>query len=90
MDLFFVFYFLKMLFIHERHRERERGKDTGRGRSRLHAGSLMWDSILVSRIIPQAAGSAKPLRHGGCPRPSFLMLHFVNYSLVHLIFFKTL
>ena len=26
-------------------RERERGRDTGRGRSRLHAGSLMWDSI---------------------------------------------
>ena len=30
----------------ERERERERGRDTGRGRSRLHAGSLMWDSIL--------------------------------------------
>ena len=26
--------------------ERERGRDTGRGRSRLHAGSPMWDSIL--------------------------------------------
>ena len=25
--------------------ERERGKDGGRGRSRLHAGSPMWDSI---------------------------------------------
>ena len=23
----------------------ERGRDTGRGRSRLHVGSLMWDSI---------------------------------------------
>ena len=23
----------------------KRGRDTGRGRSRLHAGSLMWDSI---------------------------------------------
>ena len=30
----------------ERERERERGRDAGRGRSRLHAGSLMWDSIL--------------------------------------------
>ena len=29
----------------ERERERERGTDTGRGRSRLHAGSLIWDSI---------------------------------------------
>ena len=27
-------------------RDRERGRDTGRGRSRLHAGSLMWDSNL--------------------------------------------
>ena len=26
-------------------RERERGRDTGRGRSRLHAGSPIWDSI---------------------------------------------
>ena len=37
------------LFIHERHRqrerERERGRDTGREKSKLHAGSLMWDSI---------------------------------------------
>ena len=27
-------------------RERERGRDTGGGRSRLHAGSPTWDSIL--------------------------------------------
>ena len=26
-------------------RERERGRDTGEGKSRLHAGSPMWDSI---------------------------------------------
>ena len=25
--------------------ERERGRDTGKERSRLHAGSLTWDSI---------------------------------------------
>ena len=38
------FSFLRFyLFIHGRHRER--GRDTGRGRSRLHAGSLTWDSI---------------------------------------------
>ena len=29
----------------QRDRETERGRDTGRGRSRLHAGSLMRDSI---------------------------------------------
>ena len=36
-------------------RERERGRDTGRGRSRLHAGSLMWDSIpgLQDRALGQ-------------------------------------
>ena len=32
---FFIFYFFKILFIHERYTER--GRDTGRGRSRLHA-----------------------------------------------------
>ena len=43
-----LFFFLKIfiyLFI-ETQRERERGRDTGRGRSRLHVGSLTWDSIL--------------------------------------------
>ena len=39
-----LFFLIKIyLFIHERHRER--GRDTGRGRSRLPAGSPMWDSI---------------------------------------------
>ena len=38
-------FFFKLLFIYDRHtvRERERGRDTGRGRSRLPAGSPMWD-----------------------------------------------
>ena len=26
-------------------RDKETGRDTGREKSRLHAGSLMWDSI---------------------------------------------
>ena len=56
----YEYIFFKILFIHERHSERgrgaetqvegeekrERGRDIGRGRSRLHAGSLTWDSIL--------------------------------------------
>ena len=29
----------------QKERERERGRDTGRGKSRLHAGSPMWDLI---------------------------------------------
>ena len=44
-NLSLLFFFLKIyLFIDERHREWAR--DTGRGRSRLPAGSPMWDSIL--------------------------------------------
>ena len=41
----------------EREREAERGRDIGRGRSRLHAGSLMWDLIPgLARITPWAKG----------------------------------
>ena len=29
----------------EREREKERGRDTGRRRSKLHAGSPVWDLI---------------------------------------------
>ena len=44
---FISFYFFKdCIYLFMRDRERERLRDTGRGRSRLHAGSLMWDSIL--------------------------------------------
>ena len=40
-----TFFFLRFyLFIHERHKEGVR--DPGRGRSRLHAESLTWVSIL--------------------------------------------
>ena len=42
---FFFFFKFFYLFMIVTHTERERGRDTGRGRSRLHAGSLMWDSI---------------------------------------------
>ena len=45
-DIYLFIFKRFYLFIHERHREKERGRDTGRGRSRLHAGSPMWDSIL--------------------------------------------
>ena len=39
-----LFFFFKILFIHERHGKR--GRDTGRGRRcRLHARSPMWDLI---------------------------------------------
>ena len=43
--------------------DRERGRDTGGGSSRLHAGSLMWDSIPG---LQDKAGT-KPLSHPGIP-----------------------
>ena len=59
-----LFFFFKILFIYS---ESERGRDTGRGRSRLHVGSLTWDSIpRFSRIMPWTEGGAKPLSHLGC------------------------
>ena len=45
----------------ERERERERSRDTGRGRSRLHAGSLTWDSILG--LQDHALGQRQALNH---------------------------
>ena len=43
---------------------RGEGRDTGGGRSRLHAGSLTWDSI--PGLQDRALGT-KPLRHPGIP-----------------------
>ena len=42
-----LFFFLRILFIHERHTKRVR--HIGRKRTRLLLGSLMWDSILGPR-----------------------------------------
>ena len=42
-----VLYQRDILYLLMRHTER--GRDTGKGRSRLHAGSRMWDSILGLR-----------------------------------------
>ena len=47
-----VFFFLMILFIHERHRRR----DTGRGRSRLHAGSPTRTGFWDSGVMPWAEG----------------------------------
>ena len=51
-DFLKIFY----LFIHER--PTERGRDTGRGRSRLPAGSPMWDSIPGPGISPGVKADA--------------------------------
>ena len=61
--LFFVFYIFFNLFM----RDTERGRNLGRGRGRLPARSLMWDLILVPRIMPWAkvrCSTTEPLR---CP-----------------------
>ena len=51
--IFFVFLFFKdFIYLFMRDIERERGRDTGRGRSRLHAGSPMWDLIPDLRSGP--------------------------------------
>ena len=38
-------FFFNFIYLFMRDTDRERGRDTGRGRSRLHAGSPMWDLI---------------------------------------------
>ena len=45
MDLVFKRPFFFKYFTYLFMRDRERGRDMGRRRSRLHAGSLIWDSI---------------------------------------------
>ena len=71
------FFFLRFcLFIHKR--LRERGRDVGRGRSRLPAGTLMWDLIpgLQDRALSQGRRStAEPPR---CPKS-----HYPNWSCKH-------
>ena len=42
-------------------RDRERGRDMRRGRSRLHAGSLKWDSI--PGLQDHALGRRQALNH---------------------------
>ena len=65
--------------------ERERGRDTGRGRSRLHAGSPMWDSILgldpgTPGSCPGPKAGAKLLSHPGIPLPTvFFDVPWANY-----------
>ena len=54
-----IFFKRFYLFIHDR--ERERGRDTGRGRSRLHATSLMQDSIPEPQ--DHALGQRQTLNH---------------------------
>ena len=62
-----TFFFFKILFIYSWKTHTERGRDTGRGRSRLHARSWMWDSILRPQITPRPGVGAQPLSQPGAP-----------------------
>ena len=66
--------------------QRERGRDTGRGRSRLHAGSLTWDSILGLQDHTLGRRQAlKPLSHPGCPSFTFLTQDSTSWGWCHLL-----
>ena len=64
--------------------ERARGRDIGRGRSRLHAGSLMWESI--RELQDQALGQRQALNHWatqGSPCVTIFILFFKNILFVY-------
>ena len=63
-------------------RERERGRNTGGGRSRLHAWSLMWDSIpgLQDRALGQRQAPNRCATQGS-------HISFFFYSCEHSLFF---
>ena len=61
------------MYLFMRGRERERGRDTGRGRSRLPAGSPLWDSILGLQGHPGPKAGTKLLSHPEIPLKSFLI-----------------
>ena len=65
------FFFFKILFIYSW--ETQRGRDTGRRRSRLPAGSPMWDSIPGPGSRPELKVDAQPLSH-----PSALDIYFFS------------
>ena len=65
--------FFKILFIYSWETKKERGRDTGRERSRLHAGSPIWDSIPgLQDHAPGQRQVLKSLSHPGIPKPEYL------------------
>ena len=75
--IFFNFYLFMIVT------QRERGRDIGRGRSRLHAGSPMWDSIpgLQDRALGQRQAPNR------CATQGSLSSHFVCCILALLVSF---
>ena len=66
---YFIFNLISIFkdFIYLFMSDTERGRDTGRGRSRLPAGSPMWDSIPGPGSQPELKPDAQPLSHPGAP-----------------------
>ena len=60
-----VFFFKRLLFIHERHREKE-VETQAEGEADPSQGARRGTRSRVSRIRPWAEGRAKPLSHLGC------------------------
>ena len=60
------FFFLKILFKREREKERE-SETQAEGKASSMQGAGRGTRSQVSRIMPWAAGGAKPLSHPGCP-----------------------
>ena len=59
-------------FIYLFMRDTERARDTGRGRSKPHAGSPVWDSILGPQgSHPEPKADTQPLSHPGVPDLKF-------------------
>ena len=51
-------------------RDTKGDRDIGRGRSRLPAGSPMWDSIPLQDHAAELKADAQPLSHPGAPTVS--------------------
>ena len=85
-------FFLFCFFIQrQREREREAGREAEAGSLQ---GALCGTWSWVSRITPQAAGGAKPLRHQGCPdcRKLITWLQRLPQTILNLIipFYNTI
>ena len=78
------YYFLKKFIVTQR--ERERGRDTSRGRSRLHAGSPMWDSI--PGVRDHSLSQRQMLNHGAIQVSWILWFLFRDWDIKHKEFGK--
>ena len=62
------------------HRDREREAETqAEGEAGSMQGARRGTQSRVSRIMPWAAGGAKPLRHRGCPLLCILLQDYLSY-----------